>query len=346
MTFFRNKWLCALLMPLSLLYRCVVCIRNILYNLGWLKAHRIGTFVLCVGNLTVGGTGKTVVVGYLANKLKNKKKKVVILSRGYKRESSGTVIVADGKRLLVGSKHAGDEPYFLARRLKTIPVIVDEDRWRGSLIAYSYFKPDYILLDDGFQHRRLHRDLNIISVNAISGFYNNRLLPAGPLREPLSALKRADFVWVTQFDETENWSKTERLIKKHTDKPFIISCYKPDGLVQLPSGRNVSLDFVQNQKVLIFSGIANPDGFKKTVEKLNPSVVYAVNFKDHYQFTPGDYDDINQKAIELNVDMIVTTEKDFVRLPSDIRFEKPLFYLEIQLEILRGEDALWNEILK
>lgn len=345
MNIFKNKYLTFLLLPLSIIYRFAVCVRNKLYDWGWFRERKIRSKVICVGNLTVGGTGKTVIVGYLAKSLQKRKKKVVIVSRGYKRDSSGTVIVTNGIRLLVGSKKAGDEPYFLARRLKTIPVIVDENRHRGSFIAYLHFKPDYVLLDDGYQHRRLHRDWNIITVNALTAFYNKYLLPAGPFREPLSALKRADYIWVTQFDRAKDWKKTKRIIRKFTDKPFILSNYKSEKLIQIPSERVIPLDFASNKRILIFSGIANPEGFRATVSALNPSTLEAIEFSDHHEYRELDFKAIDERAKKSNVDMIITTEKDFVRLPTEITFCKPLFYIEIRLEIIEGEKNFWNKIL-
>lgn len=345
MNIFKNKKLTLVLLPASCIYRFVVFIRNKLYDWRWLKIRKIHSKVICIGNLTVGGSGKSVIVGYLANILKKRRRKVVILSRGYKRDSSGTVIVTNGKRLLTGSKKAGDEPYFLARRLKTIPVIVDEDRYRGSLSAYLHFKPDYILLDDGFQHRRLYRDWNIVTVNALSAFYNRYLLPAGPFREPLSALKRADFIWVTQFNRAKDWKRTKTIIRKFTDKPFILSNYEPEKLIQIPSERVIPLDFVFDKKILIFSGIANPEGFMTTIRALQPSAIETLEFPDHHEYKDHDFEAIDEKAKSSNVDIIITTEKDFVRLPTDIRLSKPLFYLEIKLKIIEGEKRFWDAIL-
>jgi len=341
MNIFENKFLQICLLPLSYLYQFIVCIRNKFYDWQLFRSYKINCRVICVGNITVGGTGKTPVVEYLVRYLQNTcKLKVAILSRGYKRQSSGTVIVSDGNNLLVDSQQAGDEPYLLAKKLKTVPIIVDGDRVRGGNIAVEQFQPDIIILDDGFQHRRLVRDQNIVVVNAHAGFGNQRLLPAGPLREPLKALNRAHLLWIHQITAAKNWPEIRKQLSTVCSKPMIFSDYEPKYLIEIPAEKTYNLDLLQGQRILAFSGIANPSRFKSTLQGLNVDWVHLLAFPDHYQYNLNDLGRIQQLADQIQAHYVVTTEKDFVRLPSHRILNLPFFYLELELKLVEGEDII------
>jgi len=192
MNIFNNKFYQFLLYPFSLIFKLITWIRNRLYDKNIFRSLKANQCkIISVGNISVGGTGKTPVIRFLADYLKEMGFKVAILSRGYRRKSKGTIIVSDGNETLANLQQAGDEPYLLARQLDSIPVIVEADRYKGARFIQDNFQPDVILLDDAFQHRRLHRDLDIVLVDASVGFGRGFLLPAGFLREPISSLKRA-----------------------------------------------------------------------------------------------------------------------------------------------------------
>ena len=199
MDYFTRKWPGIFLWPFSLLYGLGMQARNFCYEKKIFKTHKVDCPVISVGNITVGGTGKTPTVAYLAKWFLAKGKKVAVLSRGYARASKGTVVVATYKGIVSNVKSAGDEAFMLSQQLKGVPIVVDENRVRGAEKLVRQFAPDIILLDDGFQHRRLFRDVDILSINAGFGLGNGFVLPAGPLREFAFNMKRGDLYWVNDI---------------------------------------------------------------------------------------------------------------------------------------------------
>ena len=187
----------SLLLPFSWLFRVGVRLRNMAFDHAWLITRELPCPVISVGNLTVGGTGKTPMVIYLAEKIQKMGFKPAILSRGYRRKGKGTTIVSDGRKPPLDYTESGDEPALMAQRLPKIPIVVDEIRFRGGTHLVRKFDPDVVILDDGFQHRWLHRDLDIVLMDAASPFSDGKMLPAGRLREPPKNLKRADLVAIT-----------------------------------------------------------------------------------------------------------------------------------------------------
>ncbi len=321
MNYFNRKWPAILLWPLSLLYGTIVLLRHFFYQSGIFHSFKVRCTVISVGNMTVGGTGKTPVVLFLAHFFSDKK--VCILSRGYKRQSRGTVIVSDGHKLLAGIRQAGDEPFMLARRLGTVPVVVDSDRVRGARLAVKRFKPDIIILDDGFQHRRLSRDIDIVTIAAPRPFGNGFLLPAGPLREPLRLLNRADVLWINSFYDNYDEFKSQR--------PFmtIKAGYKP---VEVKNKHKGIVKDLRNKSAIGFCALGNPNGFKKTLESLGVTLKDFIVFRDHHVYTPGDIVDIESRKQTCMADMVLTTEKDWVKLPlPDINND--WYYLKIDLKV-------------
>lgn len=322
------------LLPLSLLYGFVIWIRNQLYEKEILRSIKIENCqIISVGNISVGGTGKTPVINFLAKYLTKRGFKVAVLSRGYKRKSQGTIVVSDGKTLLANVQQGGDEPYLLARQLPAIPVVVEADRVKGAEFIQQNFHPDFILLDDGFQHRRLKRDFDIVLIDASVGFGSGYLIPSGFLREPISSLSRADLIWFTRVDQAKNLEKLIHKIRNHSQSPIITSIHEPAWIVNSSAAQQFEPSAIRDKRVLLFSGIANPMSFERTVQSLGGVIVHHRCYKDHYQFTKSDIDSIMQLSEQLNADLVLTTEKDFVRLLSTLSTNQQIFYLTIEIRL-------------
>lgn len=338
---YENKWLQWLLRPLAYLYRCVMQLRNQAYQRQIFHRHHIACPIICIGNLSVGGSGKTPVVACCVRYLQaHGVERVAILSRGYKRESSGTVIVTNGRNVAVDVRQSGDEPFWLATQLQNVPVIVDADRVRGAEFVRQRFQPQCILLDDGFQHRRLARDWDIVVVNSQTGFGNGRLLPAGPLREPLSGLERAHFVWLNHVNAAAATPGLLSQIQAFGVKPLIQADYTPKQLIALSTATVESLERLQQGRILAFSGIANPERFQRTLQALTSTEIRMLHFPDHHRFTPPDLERIQRQAQAFQAELVLTTEKDAVRLPVSFGQAMSFFYLKMELTIRTGAECL------
>jgi len=340
----KNPLWGVLALPASLIYGTGIIIRNILYNNSILKRYSVDTPVISIGNISVGGTGKTPLVEFIAGKLSGHGCRTVIVSRGYKRKGKGVTTVHDGRGFLVSPELAGDEPYLLAKRLSDTPVIVGKDRYQACLYAQNLFKPDVLILDDAFQHRRLKRNIDIVVIDSTNPWGNRSLLPGGPLREPLSSLKRADLVVLSRINESEN---TERILKKIesiTSAPVVLSGYKPESWVQL-NNSVYNLETLKDKPVLAFTATGNPDSFKKTLKDTSVHLKEFISFKDHHWFTKKDIDKITAKAKAQNAEALVTTEKDMVRLYEMKKISLPVYSLRIQVDIMNGINY-FNTILE
>ena len=343
MNIFNNRFFQVLLFPASIIYRIIIWLRNKLYDKNIFRSLKIDDCkLISVGNISVGGTGKTPVIKFLAIYLNNRGFKIAILSRGYRRSSKGTVIVSDGKKLLAGLEDAGDEPYLLAQQLKNIPVVVEADRYKGALIIQEKFRPDIILLDDAFQHRRLKRDLNVVLVDASVGFGWGLLLPAGFLREPIRSLKRSDLVWLTRVDQAKSLNKIVKKVGRYSSSPVIASEHQANEVIQANKRNRYELSFLNKKRILLFSGIANPGSFEKTVISLGGLVVRHKVFADHYQYLQSDITSLIDRAGEANADIILTTEKDFVRIENLIHNISNIYYLTIEIQIGNYQSILEN----
>ena len=324
-----------LLLILSLFYGAAVRVRLFLYSVRILWRKKLPCAVVSIGNITVGGTGKTPVVIYLADYFLSAGKKVVILSRGYGGLASKKepVVVSDGVKILLGPAEAGDEPYLMAGRLKGVPVVISPDRVKGGRLAVERFSPDVILLDDGYQHIRLKRDVNILLVDSIEGFGNGFLLPRGILREPLGGLKRADAAMV----KGGNLRRQDRELLKEYDIPVLSFEYRPSSVIEARLGAEVEVEMLKGKRVLAIAGVANPNPFFKSLEKLGAHVADTLAYPDHHAYTAGDIDDIAKAA--KGADIVLTTEKDAVKLKSLSGARLPLYALRIDVEI-KNTDGL------
>ncbi|MBN2413295.1 tetraacyldisaccharide 4'-kinase [candidate division KSB1 bacterium] len=333
MTLFENKWPAILLWPFSIIYGAITVIRNLLFDTGILPTVKIDCPVISVGNITVGGTGKTPTVITIAEWLLEKGFKVSIISRGYARESKDCVIVSDGKGRISPVKEGGDEPVLLAKKLPGVAVLVDRNRVRAAQLALRKFSPDVIILDDGFQHRRIYRDLDIVTINKEKLFGNNFLLPAGPLREFRFNLQRTNIVWMNGNTGIET---IPRLPKQIKSKPFIYAKYTPVKLTDVNG--NKSKPELQSVPVVAFSGLGNPDSFKQTLHDLGARIKAFIKFKDHHFYTEKDILGIEETFKNSSAKYILTTEKDWVKLPLNFSISAQWKYLSIKIEPLNRND--------
>lgn len=319
----------------SVIYSAIIRIRNLLYNIGILRIRKVSSMVISVGNITVGGTGKTPLVIWLCNFLKKQNIPIAVLTRGYK--SQGKTIA--------------DEPDVITRNCPDVPVIVNPDRLAGAKEAIEKHKAKVLILDDGFQHRRLFRNLDIITIDATEPFGYGKLLPAGLLREPISSMKRADVAVITRCDLTagNELNGLEQSLKKINPNLLIIkSTHQPVRI--LTSGNDqLPLNYLKGKKVFIFCGIGNPDSFAKTLEIAGAAVIGLEIFDDHYHYTKNDIVSIAQRAKNSDAQFVVTTQKDWTKieglgfLPS---FDIPFAYLEIEIKIIEGEDKFRRLIIE
>lgn len=323
---------------LAYIYFCITSFRNWLYDKKILKVNKIeDVFVICIGNITVGGTGKTPAVQYFAKKLSEQGRKVAVVSRGYRgKRKTEPLIVSDGKNIFVTSRESGDEPYSHALNLK-VPVIVGKNRYKACKLAKETFDVDTIILDDGFQHRKLHRDWDIVLVDATNPFGHEALLPKGTLRESFHpAAKRASEFIITKSDlvSEKEVEKLKRFLKKKYKKPVSSAKHGISSLCDI-EGNAKPLFWVKGKRVLLFSGLATPLNFQKTVISLDPSHIERIDFLDHHSFKEKDIDLIKKRAEEMRASYIITTEKDIVKLPKHIYIEN-LYVLKIEFEFLQN----------
>lgn len=325
----------------------------------WLYQNRIflhdqplGCLVVVVGNLTTGGTGKTPIVEMFARALRDRGRTVAILSRGYKSKSASLGrkwwsallgepappprIVSDGQKVLLDSELAGDEPYMLARNLPGVVVLVDKNRVKSGAFAIKKFGCDTLILDDGFQYLRLKGQLNLLLVDKTNPFGNGFLLPRGVLREPIKHLRRASYVFLTKSDGRRD-VELEETIQRYNPGVDVIECaHRPQYLGRFGSDERQPLTHLRGKRVGVFSGIATPESFEKLVKDLGGIIAFNRRFLDHYRFAYDDFVALFSAALEKKVEFLVITEKDAVRLPEGMPCPVPVYYLRLEVEIIRG----------
>lgn len=300
---------------LSEVYGFLVKIRNKMYDKGIIKEKKVeNVFIVCIGNITVGGTGKTPAVQYFARKYMRDGKKTAIVSRGYKGvRQNDTMIVSDGEKIMASYAESGDEPFLHALNLK-IPVIVSKNRFNGCMLAKERFDTEVIIMDDGFQHRKLKRDWNIVLIDAINPFGNNHLVPDGILREPISELRRANEFIITKSDMVSS-EKRKEIYQYLTPykKKISFAIHKPSYFYDF-SGKKIEISEIKGKKIFAVSGIANPVSFFKNIEKYSPDIVGKKTYSDHHDFEEKDINDIKREFKSGNYDYIIITEKDYVKM--------------------------------
>ena len=336
----------AALEPACILYWAGVTARAGLYASGWLKSYYPGRPTLCVGNLTVGGSGKTPAVALICQLLLQKGLKPAILSRGFGRGSSGLIAIAPGEKPWAGPKdgvsRVGDEIVMLRDILAHVPIVVGADRAAAARLCVERFGPDVLVMDDGFGHLRLRRDLDILTLDATNPFGNGKLLPCGTLREPISALSRAEVAILTRTDQatrTQLEATRNRLKLINPNLTVINSVHRPTCLRRLSDMRRFDLDFLLGKRVLAVCGIAKPESFFLTLSRLGASVT-RVAFPDHHLFSRRETAALFARLKTEGHELIVTTEKDAVRLSDQLPEEaQSTFALQIELSPCTPEET-------
>ena len=339
--------LIGLLTPLSYIYAVLLKTRGWLYDCGLLKQKQLPCGVISVGNIVAGGTGKTPVVIWIAKYLQNAGFQVGVLLRGYGREDRhSTLVVSDGKGVLTSLTESGDEASMIARKLPDVPVVVGSDRYAAGLEVIRIWghTEGVLILDDGFQRRQLARDLDILTIDSTQPFGTGKLLPAGTLREPKTALKRTDVLLLTRTDLAAESINFERF---RQGKPILQTCHQPTRLYQLSTGEECALDLLEGQRILAVCGLGNPDAFAGTLHQLGPEAVELLAFPDHHRYSLADLNNIVAGAHDVGANIVVTTEKDSQKLEAFVattEFSLPesvhFFVLAIELDIRTNPEAL------
>ncbi len=345
----------AFLFVLSRIYRSLVQLRMTLYHQRIFRNRTLGCLVVSIGNLTVGGTGKTPVVEVFSRTLEHHGRRVAILSRGYRNKSKSFYekaiellrigeeipprIVSDGKHLLLDSEMAGDEPYMLASNLKNVIVLVDKDRVKSGRYAINTFNADTLVLDDGFQYLPLKPRLNILLIDASNPFDNHHLLPRGLLREPIKSLRRADFIFLTKSTGGSELRHLKKFIKKHNHRAEIIECaHRPRYLQNVYSQERFALDYLNGKKIAAISAIAAPESFERFIRGFGAELVYNERYADHHRYTQQEVIDFINTSLDHGAEIIITTEKDAVRFPLLERRDLQCLFMRVEIEILSGHE--------
>ena len=344
----RRTWWHFPLAALSFLYGGVMRLRNLLYDRGIRRSYRLPCKVISVGNITVGGTGKTPLIIMLARMLREEGYRPAVLCRGYRGESRSPVnVVSDGTALLMTPRDAGDEPVLIARNLGHIPVITGRKRYLTGRQAIEEFGADLLLLDDAFQHRRVRRDIDILLLDSVKPFGNGFMLPRGILREPVTSMKRATLI-VETGSRKEGTTPPAQFLRTghHPPQPLYRGHHAPRDLVKGTSGESLPLDRIRGKSLCLFSGIAEPERFRTTVASLGGEILEYVTFPDHHSFTEADLARVRDTARTCGAGMIVTTEKDGIKLFDFPDSVKDIYILRIEMEILPSRGTLRATVLE
>ena len=341
------SWFVPFLSMVSKVYSGAVKLRRIFYKKAVLNSKRLPCPIISIGNITVGGTGKTPMTIYVAQVVKQLGYKVAIISRGYKGKAEKVGgIVSDGKVLMMTPENAGDEPYMMANRLKDVPVIVGKNRFKAGRQAIRKFDPDIIVLDDGFQHLKLQRDLDLVLLDYRKPFGNGHLLPRGVMREPVSSLLCANAIILTRSDtvnDNEMSSSLKKLRSYERKKPVYRTFHHPF-VYKINNGEkkkfetNIqetsrqSSDCIKGRTAFAFSGLADNHSFQQTVKSLKCNLSGFKEFPDHHPYSERDLDEILLAAKKSMSECIITTEKDYVRIAHKINWSDDLFVIGIEID--------------
>lgn len=360
---FRASMMRILLWGLSGIYRIGVAVRLRRFRNGGKEQQYLGTQVISIGNLTVGGTGKTPVVELFARTLRERGRRPAILSRGYKSKKLSKVqlwenrvtgekipadempkVVSDGGEPLLDVAYAGDEPWMLAKNLPGVSVVVDKNRVKGGRFAVRELEADTLILDDGLQYLHLAHSTDVVLVDQNAPFGTGQILPRGTLREPARNLCRADYIFITKCDGSSNEQLITKM-RKYNKHAEIIECtHGPQHLENLFTGEQVPLTFLNDKYLAAISGIAVPESFEKILRNLGAHVEFHRVFSDHHSFNQKEIDRFMQRCVERDIEMIVTTEKDAVRFMQPSELDVPVYFLRIEVDILSGHEV-WGRLV-
>ncbi len=338
------------LYSLSIAYGSLIKLRETLYKKGVFKAQKLPCPVISVGNITLGGTGKTPMTIYVAELIKRLGYHVVVISRGYKgtAENVGGV-VSDGHSVTLGPEQAGDEPFMMAQRLKKIPVVVGKNRYKSGMLAIQKFNPDVLLLDDAFQHLQLKRDLDLVLLDSNAPFGNTYLFPRGTLRETAVSLARGGAVILTRSD-IETPALFDQIKKLAPGLPIFSSVHTPyiHKIVSKSQQKdrhernitfNNDFDIFKKKRIFAFSGIARNDDFQRTLESFECDLAGFIGYPDHYRYSDKELTEILRSATAQSADYIFTTEKDFVRIVQPIQWPIDLVVVGINISFKKDANA-------
>jgi len=352
-----GTFLKAILFLASRIYQRAVMFRLWMYDNRVIRNRAIGCLVVSIGNVTCGGTGKTPVVEVFARSLSQKGRRVAVLSRGYRSRDRSLLsklqkkfsskkmevpprVVSDGQNLLLDSVRAGDEPFMLASNLKNVAVLVDKDRVKSGLYAIEEFGTDTLILDDGFQYLNLKAHINILLVDSTAPFDNHHVLPRGLLREPIRSIRRADYIFLTKSDGSHKLRHLKAFLRRQNHHAEIIECcHKPQYLEDVyQKGSRLPLEYLKGKKVASISAIANPGSFNAFLSELGSDIVEEIHYADHHRYRQQEMIDFINAAKAAGADLIMTTEKDAVRMPRLDRRDIPILFLRVQIDILSGQE--------
>lgn len=343
----------------SVAYQAGVRFRNAAYDRGWVRQVKLPCRVVSVGNLTVGGTGKTSCVELVARLFQQQGRRVAILSRGYGGRRRDYWLRSEAGRLLVDGQEVrgldglADEPQLLAGHLEGVPVLVGVNRARTGQLACRRFQPDTVVLDDGFQHRCLHRDCDIVLIHARMPLGGWPSLPRGPMREPLTALRRAHVVIVTKVDEAPDTlpAYRERLRALSPDAVVAAAVHEPHDLLEASTAELAPLARLNSLHVGLLSSIGDPQGFEATVRRLEARVSWHQTFPDHHRYRLAEWALLGARARAERLDALVTTEKDWIRLRPLVGGANPIapvpvWIVRVRMTIVEGADALHDRLAR
>ncbi|HMM20927.1 MAG TPA: tetraacyldisaccharide 4'-kinase [Selenomonadales bacterium] len=346
-----------LLRFMSFVYGLGVVFKLGLYRSGILKQHKLDCRVISLGNITVGGTGKTPTALRLAAIIRDMGYRVVILNRGYRAGWHGQVgLVSDGRKIFMSVNEAGDEAYLLAKNLPGVAVVIGKNRTVTGEYAVQNLRAEVIILDDGYQHWQLARDLDIVLIDTLNVFGNNFLLPRGTLREPLANLDRADAILLTKVDQSTDVARDviRETLAKYNDRALVVeSIHSPRHYVEIEKWyksirpETVELEAVRGKGVVAFSAIGNPSSFEQTLHDVGAKLVDSVRFPDHHDYTMAEMQSVMQTAVDKGAYALVTTDKDAVKIPSEfIHSERqlPVYVLSIEVLFVEGSQDLMDLI--
>lgn len=326
--FHWTRYISFLLWPLSQLYRLIMDLRNFLYDHSVLKIITLPVPVIAVGNITLGGTGKTPLVIALSSFLESKGFKVGVVTRGYRRKSKGQVVVKDGTAILASPSEAGDEPYLIACKTGNIVVIADANRVAAARRAIKKYHCNVLIADDAFQHRALARNIDIVLWDSYSEPAKEAIVPAGRLRESWRGLRRADILLITRTTEISDPIRS--FFQKKQSDLFIDALPLSIGkIIHYNSGEEIAPEKIRNKKVLGFCGLGNPDQFFATIGYLNPASITENTFHDHHKYSEGDLNGLVRESIEKRCEYLITTEKDAMNFPASAKTITNLLILQI-----------------